>query len=158
MCVCMVYVYLSLFVYGFWGSKAKGEPVILDQADFSVMGTLTEILDSMCFLKLGVSLTVCLLCCLVWETKPHTVFKSTTTRGIIILKTSRCWERRTNWTDFFPSLKIVIMYINWKNAGGKGGKIKLGALDNINKIRHVHLTILFVFNPLEYSQAKFKKW
>lgn len=36
--------------------------MILDQADLSMMGTLTEILDSVCFFKLGVILIVCLLC------------------------------------------------------------------------------------------------
>lgn len=35
--------------------------MVLDQADFSMMGTLTEILDLMCLFKLGVILIVFLL-------------------------------------------------------------------------------------------------
>lgn len=36
--------------------------MVLDQANFSMMGILTEILDSMCLFKLGVILIVGLFC------------------------------------------------------------------------------------------------
>lgn len=39
--------------------------MVLDQADFSMMGTFTEILDLMCLFKLGVILIVFLLSWLV---------------------------------------------------------------------------------------------
>ena len=68
MCVC---VCVCVCVFVFWESKAKGELMILDHVDFSMMGTFIEILDSACLLKLGVILIVYLFGWLVRNKALH---------------------------------------------------------------------------------------
>ena len=57
MCVC-VHVCVCVCVYGILVIKSQREVMHLDQANFRMMGTLTEILDLMYLFKLGVILIV----------------------------------------------------------------------------------------------------